>query len=96
MGEDLVGELPLIAKLIMYIGTVIVAGLATAVGVLYKSKESRDKYIRESDKANMEMLTSLSKAFDIMHRDINQLPENVRVQLTPLLVEIKHILETKK
>ena len=87
-----VNEFPLVAKLILYIGIPVVGGLVTALGILWKSKESAEVYIREQDKANTQILTNLSKMLEIIHLDITNLPDDVAKELSGVLNEIKSSL----
>lgn len=87
-----VNEFPLMAKLILYIGIPMVGGLVAALGLLWRSLESKDTYIREQDKANIQTLTNLSKMLEIMHVDISDLPEDVAKELSGILNEIKSAL----
>lgn len=93
MDPNLVESFPLAAKIIVYVGTPMIVGLCTAIGVLWKAKESRDEYIRESDKANIQVLNNLTKLFEIMHSDISKLPKEVSKELSDLLIEIKLALK---
>lgn len=95
METQLLNELPLIAKMIIYVGTPMIVGMSVAVATLWKAKESRDQYIRESDKANVALLTNLGKAFELMHEDIKDLPVDVQEKLAPLFSDIKHSLDIK-
>ena len=92
MDPNIVNEFPLAAKIILYIGIPVIGGLCTAIVALWKSRESRDEYIREQDKANIQILTNLSKMFEIMHQDISKLPTNVSKELSTVLTEIKGYL----
>lgn len=80
------------AKLILYIGIPVVGGLVTALGILWNAKENRDTYIREQDKANIQVLTNLSKMFEVMHVDISNLPKDVAQELSGILLELKSTL----
>ena len=95
MDPTIVNEFPLSSKVILYVGIPMVTGLCIALRTLWKANEAKDLYIRESDKANIVLLTNLSKALEIMHADINNLPEDVKEKLTPILSEIKHSIDLK-
>jgi len=84
------------AKIVLYVGTPMIVGLCAAVMALWKAKESRDTYIRESDKANVQVLTNLTKMFEIMHVDISKLPLEVSKELSVILHEIRSSLSIQK
>ena len=96
MNPDVIEQFPLAAKIILYVGTPMIIGLCTAVGVLWKAKESRDSYIRENDKANLQVLSNLTKMFEVMHIDITKLPIEVSRELSGVLNEIRSTLERRK
>lgn len=95
MDPQVINEFPLAAKIIVYIGTPMIVGLCTAVGVLWKAKEARDNYIKEQDKANLQVLINLSKMFEIMQIDIAKLPTEVSRELSTIFSEIRMALKKK-
>lgn len=95
MDPQVINEFPLAAKIIVYIGTPMILGLCTAVGVLWKAKEARDIYIKEQDKANLQVLINLSKMFEIMQVDIAKLPTEVSRELSTIFSEIRMALKKR-
>lgn len=95
MDPQIITEFPLAAKIVLYVGAPMIVGLCTAIGVLWKAKESRDLYIREQDKANLQVLINLSKMFEIMQMDITKLPTEVGKELSTVLNEIKTLLKKR-
>jgi len=92
---QIINEFPLAAKIILYVGVPVIVGLCTAIGVLWKAKEARDIYIREQDKANLQVLNNLTKMFELIHIDISRLPSDVSKELSGILNDIKITLQKK-
>lgn len=67
----------------------VVAVLITFIGILWKSNEKKDEYIRSQDKANLQMLSDLAKNSESLGGTINKV-EGHTSEMRP---EIKMILD---
>lgn len=70
----------------------VIAILITAIGILWKKHIKDEEYIRAQDKANLEMLSALTKNAELLGNDIAHV-KDYTIEAKPV---INNILETIK
>lgn len=80
--------LPAHFDLFLYIGTAVCSALVLAIRVLWAALQNRDKYIREQDRKNLEMLNNMVNMLNVISTEIGRLPDDVARKVNVLLAEI--------
>ena len=84
----------LITKLLEYgIGGIFIAFLIFVIVKLWKAKEARDQYIRDIQKETTKIVSTTSNVMKTLLQQSKTLPEDVKKELDPDIVEIKFGLE---
>lgn len=60
----------------------VIAILLVFIGMLWKSKINDQDYIREQDKANLEMLLKVTSTIDGLGKDVNKIDETTSANNT--------------
>lgn len=81
-----------IVNILLYVGSAIVTAMAAAIVVLWRAKESRDRYIREQDKANMVLMTDISNTFKNLGVNVSKIEDALSDRVTPKIAEIRRLL----
>lgn len=85
---ELINEDATTVQILIWIGSAIVTGLVAAIIVLWKAKESRDKYIREQDKANLQLLSEIAHNYKSLGHDVSKI-ELSTAETKPVVKEIR-------
>ena len=74
---DIVESQEAIVQILIWLGSAGILGLSTVVIVLWKSKIKDTEYIREQDKANLEMLNGVFKFLEHIGADTSKIHDIV-------------------
>ena len=86
---DVIANQADLVQIIIWIGCVVVSSMALAIGVLWRAKEARDKYIREQDKANLMLLSEIANNYKILGVDVSKLEAATSKEVLPKLEETR-------
>ncbi len=68
--------------------------LIAANVIQWKKQGESDKYIREQDRANLEMLSSLAKNAELLGQDLDKV-KDYTVETKPRIIRVLEILENR-
>jgi NADH:ubiquinone oxidoreductase subunit 6 (subunit J) len=77
-------------QMLLWVGSIMVISMSTAITVLWKAKESRDKYIREQDRANIIVLSEIANNYKMMGVDVSKIEITTSKEIKPNVEEIRN------
>lgn len=98
MNTELISADATTLQIVIWIGSAIVSGLVVAIVVLWKAKESRDNYIREQDKANLQLLNEIANNYKSLGVDVSKIEASTSATKPLVNVirdDVKQLLERK-
>ncbi len=79
-------------QLLLWIGGVILTPMCAALVVLWRAKESSDKYAREQDKSNQALLINIANNYQLMGKVLEKLEKQTSETLSPSVLEIRRVV----
>jgi len=87
------GELSESMRLLIWFGGSVITGLLIAIGVLWKSRESNEKYIREQDKANLKLLSDIANNYKSIGADVSNIEDLLLNSANPGINEVRQLVQ---